>query len=44
MAPDRECVTVTTIDLDVIDEVKYRYPLMAQRRPELYAPVGRERS
>ncbi|HEV8441011.1 MAG TPA: nitrilase-related carbon-nitrogen hydrolase [Methylomirabilota bacterium] len=39
-APDRECVTVTTIDLDQIDEVKYRYPLMLQRRPELYGLIG----
>lgn len=42
MAPDRECVTVTTIDLALIDEVRYRYPLMLQRRPELYGPIARE--
>ena len=42
MAPDRECVTVTTIDLAQIDEVKYRYPLMLQRRPSMYGPISRE--
>jgi deaminated glutathione amidase len=41
MAPDRECVTVTTIDLALIEEVRYKYPLMLQRRPELYAPIVR---
>lgn len=43
-APDRECVTVTTIDLDQIEEVAYRYPLMHQRRPALYGPIGGERA
>jgi deaminated glutathione amidase len=38
-APDRECVTVTTIDLDQIEEVKDRYPLMDQRRPEMYGLI-----
>lgn len=41
-APDRECVTVTTIDLAQIDEVKYRYPLMLQRRPSMYGPISRD--
>ncbi|HET8579004.1 MAG TPA: carbon-nitrogen hydrolase family protein [Methylomirabilota bacterium] len=41
-APDRECVTVTTIELDQIEEVKYRYPLMLQRRPAMYGPITRE--
>lgn len=41
MAPDRECVTVTAIDLALIDEVRYKYPLMLQRRPELYGPIVR---
>jgi predicted amidohydrolase len=41
-APDRECVTVSTIDLDQIDEVKYRYPLMDQRRPEMYGAIARQ--
>jgi len=41
MAPDRECVTVTTIDLALIEEVRYKYPLMLQRRPELYGPIVR---
>jgi predicted amidohydrolase len=42
MAPDRECVTVTTIDLALIEEVRYKYPLMLQRRPELYGPITRQ--
>jgi len=42
MAPDRECVTVTTIDLALIEEVRYKYPLMLQRRPELYGPIARQ--
>lgn len=42
MAPDRECVTVTTIDLSQIDEVKYRYPLMLQRRPDMYGLIARD--
>jgi len=41
-APDRECVTVTTIDLAQIDEVKYRYPLMLQRRPSMYGLISRD--
>ncbi|HEV8640818.1 MAG TPA: hypothetical protein VGV13_06955 [Methylomirabilota bacterium] len=41
-APDRECVTVTTIDLAQIDEVKYRYPLMLQRRPSMYGLIARD--
>jgi predicted amidohydrolase len=41
-AADRECVTVTTIDLAQIDEVKYRYPLMLQRRPSMYGLIARD--
>lgn len=44
MAPDRECVTVSTIDLDQIEEVRYRYPLMLQRRPAMYGPIAADRS
>lgn len=43
-APDRECVTVTSIDLKQIDEVTYRYPLLRQRRPQLYGLVAETRS
>lgn len=43
-APDRECVTVTSIDLAQIDEVRRRYPVMNQRRPELYAAVTEARA
>jgi len=42
-APDRECVTLTTIDLDQIEDVKHRYPLMSQRRPDLYGLIGRDK-
>jgi predicted amidohydrolase len=40
-APDTECCISTEIDLDYIDEVKRRYPLMDQRRPELYGTIAR---
>lgn len=43
-APDTECCLTTTIDLDYIDVVKQRYPLMEQRRPELYQTIGRARA
>jgi predicted amidohydrolase len=43
-APDREGVTVTTIDLAQVDEVKYRYPLMLQRRPSMYGVIAADRS
>jgi deaminated glutathione amidase len=42
VAPDRECVTVTAIDLDQIEEVKYRYPLLGQRRPSLYGEIAQD--
>ena len=40
-APDTECCITAEIDLDYIDVVKHRYPLMEQRRPELYGNIGR---
>lgn len=40
-APDTECCLTAVIDLDYIAEVKRRYPLMDQRRPELYQTIGR---
>jgi predicted amidohydrolase len=36
---DEDCVT-GFIDLDFIAEVRDRYPLMAQRRPDLYRTIG----
>lgn len=39
-APDTEGVVTATIDLDFANEVKNRYPLMDQRRPELYQNIG----
>lgn len=41
-APDTECCITTTIDLDFIDEIRGRYPLMDQRRPSLYGIIGEE--
>jgi len=29
--------------VDQIDEVKHRYPLMLQRRPDLYGLIGRDK-
>lgn len=40
-ASDEEGVVTATIDLAFADEVKRRYPLMEQRRPELYGTIGR---
>ncbi len=39
-APDTEYCLTTTIDLDFIDEIRGRYPLMDQRRPALYGIIG----
>ena len=39
-ASDEEGVTTAQIDLGFIDEVKRRYPLMDQRRPEMYQTIG----
>ena len=41
-APDIECCITTTIDLDFIDEIRARYPLIDQRRPSLYGIIGKE--
>ena len=41
-APDCECCITTAIDLDFIDEIRGRYPLMDQRRPALYGIIGEE--
>lgn len=41
VASDTECVLTTTIDLDFIEEVRQRYPLIEQRRPELYQNIGK---
>lgn len=40
-ASDTECCVTAEIDLAFIDEVKRRYPLMDQRRPELYQDIGK---
>jgi predicted amidohydrolase len=40
-ASDAECCVTATIDLDFIGEIRRRYPLMDQRRPELYQTIGR---
>ncbi len=36
-APDRECLTTTTIDLEAVRDVRAWWPLNEQRRPPLYA-------
>ena len=40
-ASDDEGVITTEIDLSFADEVKRRYPLMDQRRPDLYDNIGK---
>ena len=40
-ASDEEGVITTEIDLNFADEVKRRYPLMDQRRPDLYGSIGK---
>ena len=40
-ASDDEGVITTEIDLNFADEVKRRYPLMDQRRPDLYSHIGK---
>jgi predicted amidohydrolase len=40
-ASDTEDCVTAHIDLDFIQEVKRRYPLMTQRRPEIYRTLGR---
>jgi hypothetical protein len=39
-APDVEGVTTTHLDLDLIDEMRRRYPLLHQRRPDLYGEIA----
>ena len=41
-APDTECCITTMIDLDFIEEICRRYPLMDQRRPSLYGIIDEE--
>ena len=38
-ASDVEGVVTSQLDLDLIDVMQQRYPLMHQRRPELYGPI-----
>ena len=40
-ASDDEGVITTEIDLNFADEVKRRYPLMDQRRPDFYSQIGK---
>ena len=39
-APDVEGVTTTRLDLDLIEEMRRRYPLLHQRRPEMYGDIA----
>ena len=39
-ASDEETCLSAVIDPDFVDEVRSRYPLLAQRRPELYGSIG----
>ncbi|MBT5191695.1 MAG: hypothetical protein HOM07_05060, partial [Rhodospirillaceae bacterium] len=36
-------IITTEIDLNFADEVKRRYPLMDQRRPDLYEHIGKSK-
>lgn len=40
-ASDAETCVTSTIDPSFVDEVRRRYPLLAQRRPDLYTTIGR---
>ena len=40
-ASDEEGVITTEIDLNFADEIKGRYPLMDQRRPDMYTHIGK---
>lgn len=42
-ASDEEGVVTAEIDLGFSEEVKRRYPLIDQRRPELYSTIGRSK-
>jgi predicted amidohydrolase len=39
-ASDAETCLSAAIDLDFVDEIRRRYPLLAQRRPELYGAIA----
>ena len=39
-ASDQEDCVTAFIDLDFVTEVRNRYPLLTQRRPELYRTIG----
>lgn len=43
-APDDEGVVTAHLDLDLIETVRNRYPLLKQRRPELYGSITAPRS
>jgi predicted amidohydrolase len=43
-APDVEYCLTAEIDLEYIAEVKRRYPLMEQRRPELYGSIAKPKA
>ena len=40
-ASDEEGVITTVIDLNFAEEIKRRYPLMDQRRPDMYGHIGK---
>ena len=40
-ASDEEGVITTEIDLNFAEEIKRRYPLMDQRRPDMYGHIGK---
>jgi len=40
-ASDEEGVITTDIDLNFAEEIKRRYPLMDQRRPDMYGHIGK---
>lgn len=43
-APDDEGVVTAHLDLDLIETVRNRYPLLKQRRPELYGTITAPRT
>lgn len=43
-ASDAETCTTAVVDLDFIDEVRRRYPLLGQRRPALYREIAAART
>jgi predicted amidohydrolase len=38
-ASDEEGVVTAHLDLDLVETVRNRYPLLKQRRPELYGTI-----